>query len=36
MLDGARASGSLFARIAAAPDASRLAVVGPDHSLSYA
>ncbi len=36
MLAGARASGSLFARIAAAPDASRLAVVGPDHTLSYA
>jgi D-alanine--poly(phosphoribitol) ligase subunit 1 len=33
---GGCASGSLFARIAAAPDPSRLAVVGPDHTLGYA
>jgi D-alanine--poly(phosphoribitol) ligase subunit 1 len=36
MAPGDRTAGSLFARIAAAPDTSRPAVVGPDGALTYA
>ena len=35
MPSGERAAGSLFARIAAAPDTTRPAVVGPDGTLTY-